>query len=60
MIENIELLAYVRDTISFCRTLVIKYEDLAKLDNALIKSFYKVEIVIKQVLKEMAGGNNGR
>lgn len=43
MIENIELLAYVRDTISFCRTLVIKYEDLAKLDNALIKSFYKVD-----------------
>ena len=25
-----------------------------------IKSFDKVEIVIKQVLKEMAGGNNGR
>lgn len=43
MIENIELLAYVRDTISFCRTLVIKYEDLAKLDNALIKSYYKVD-----------------
>lgn len=43
MIENIELLAYVRDTISFCRTLVIKYEDLAKLDNALIKRHYKVD-----------------
>lgn len=37
MIENIELLAHIRDNISFCRTLVIKYEDLALLDNALIK-----------------------
>lgn len=43
MIENIELLAYIRDNISFCRTLVIKYEDIARLDNLLIKRSYGVD-----------------
>lgn len=44
MIENIDLLAYVKDNIAFCRTLVIKVEDIAYLDNRLIEQYYNVAI----------------
>lgn len=44
MIENIDLLAYVKENIAFCRTLVIKVEDIAYLDNRLIEQYYNVTI----------------
>lgn len=43
MKENIDLVAYVRDNIAFCRTLVVKFEDLALLDNRLIKQYYNID-----------------
>lgn len=43
MINNIELLAFIRDNLAFARTIVIKNEKLAIADNALMKAYYGLD-----------------
>lgn len=40
MLNNVEFGAYIKRTISFCRTFVIKCEDQALLDNRLMEGYY--------------------
>jgi len=40
MLKNIEFNAYILNTIAFARTIVIKCEDLAYLDNKQLQQYY--------------------
>lgn len=44
MLRNIEYNAYILDTIAFARTIVIKCEDIALLDNQLLLQHYGIPI----------------
>lgn len=43
MLNNIEYKAYIMDTIAFARTIIVKCEDVALLDNRLIKKYYDID-----------------
>ena len=42
MLDNVEFNAYIQKTIAFARTIVIKCEDLALLDNRLMEPYYGI------------------
>lgn len=42
MLNNIEFKAYIKNTISFARTIIIKCEDIAILDNRLMEKHYGI------------------
>ena len=42
MLDNVEFNAYIQKTIAFARTIVIKCEDLALLDNRLMEQYYGI------------------
>ena len=42
MLNNVEFNAYIQKTIAFARTIVIKCEDLALLDNRLMEQYYGI------------------
>lgn len=43
MLNNIEFKAYIRNTIAFARTIVIKCNDIALLDNRLVEQHYNIK-----------------
>jgi hypothetical protein len=43
MLKNIEFKSYILDTIAFARTIVIKCEQLALLDNQQLRQYYKID-----------------
>lgn len=43
MLDNVEFNSYILNTIAFARTVVIKCEQLALLDNKLLSQYYKID-----------------